>query len=263
MVLSGFVRRRRRNPKATFGQSIQARIYRVLKQIHPNLGISMIAMRITSDLISHLAERLLRESEFLTNFIACQKTLSIREFQSAVRLVLPGELAKHAVSLMNKSLAKILDKETTNTRVTVSRSKRAGLSFPVALVSAFVRRHKQSSRVGRLVPFGLAAVLEYVTAEVLELAGDQSRDDHRLRIAPRHIFFALSNDDDLSRLFLSDRCPHGHRGIIKGGGVSPLIHQSLIAGAIQRVKQLYPETTDQEIEESQRGENDSSSESDM
>jgi len=62
--------------------------------------------------------------------------------------------------------------------------------------------------------------LEYLTAEVLELAGNAARDNKKVRIIPRHILLALRNDDELNRL-----C---HKVIIREGGVIPNIHVALI-----------------------------------
>ena len=58
-------------------------------------------------------------------------------------------------------------------------------------------------RVGEGAPIYLAAVLEYLCAEVLELSGNFARDDKRVRIIPRHIQLAIRNDEDLAHLFSS------------------------------------------------------------
>jgi histone H2A len=68
-----------------------------------------------------------------------------------------------------------------------SRSARAGLQFPVGRLSRFLKVGKYSERVGAGAPVYLAAVLEYLAAEVLELAGNAAKDNKKTRIVPRHI----------------------------------------------------------------------------
>jgi len=101
-----------------------------------------------------------------------------------------------------------------------SRSSRAGLQFPVGRVSRFLRRGRYSSRVGGGAPVYLAAVMEYLAAEILELAGNAARDNKRTRIIPRHIQLAVRNDEELNKLL---------GGVtIASGGVLPNIHQVLL-----------------------------------
>eukprot|EP01126_Amoeba_proteus_P037911 TRINITY_DN392_c0_g1_i3.p1 TRINITY_DN392_c0_g1~~TRINITY_DN392_c0_g1_i3.p1 ORF type:complete len:177 (+),score=41.56 TRINITY_DN392_c0_g1_i3:88-618(+) len=107
----------------------------------------------------------------------------------------------------------------------MSRSKRAGLTFPVARLHRHLREGQYSRKVGVGAPVYLAAVLEYLTAEILELAGNASRDNKRIRIAPRHIMLAIRNDEELNK-FLSDVT-------IGGGGVLPNIHECLLLGKKQ------------------------------
>ncbi|XP_048449436.1 histone H2A-like, partial [Rhincodon typus] len=67
-----------------------------------------------------------------------------------------------------------------------SRSSRAGLQFPVGRVHRLLRKGNYAERVGAGAPVYLAAVLEYLTAEILELAGNAARDNKKTRIIPRH-----------------------------------------------------------------------------
>ena len=69
----------------------------------------------------------------------------------------------------------------------VSRSSKAGLQFPVGRISRFLKVGRFSERVGAGAPVYLAAVLEYLAAEVLELAGNAAKDNKKTRIVPRHI----------------------------------------------------------------------------
>ena len=80
-------------------------IYRVLKQVHPETGISKRSMSIMNSFINDFFGKLAGEAGKLVQYNKRQ-TLSSREVQSAVRLVLPGELAKHAVSEGTKAVTK-------------------------------------------------------------------------------------------------------------------------------------------------------------
>lgn len=102
----------------------------------------------------------------------------------------------------------------------VSRSTRAGLQFPVGRVGRYLKKGNYSKRVGAGAPVYLAAVLEYLTAEVLELAGNAARDHKRSRIIPRHLQLAIRNDEELNKLFANVTIAHG--------GVLPNIHQVLL-----------------------------------
>jgi len=101
-----------------------------------------------------------------------------------------------------------------------SRSARAGLQFPVGRVSRFLRKGRYGARVGGGAPVYLSAVLEYLAAEILELAGNAARDNKRTRITPRHIQLAVRNDEELNKLL---------GGVtIASGGVLPNIHAVLL-----------------------------------
>uniref|UniRef100_A0A3P9D282 Histone H2A n=1 Tax=Maylandia zebra TaxID=106582 RepID=A0A3P9D282_9CICH len=72
-----------------------------------------------------------------------------------------------------------------------TRSSRAGLQFPVGRVHRLLRKGNYAERVGAGAPVYLAAVLEYLTAEILELAGNAARDNKKTRIIPRHLQLAV------------------------------------------------------------------------
>ncbi|KAK8778800.1 histone H2A-like [Amblyomma americanum] len=101
-----------------------------------------------------------------------------------------------------------------------SRSARAGLQFPVGRIHRLLRKGNYAERVGAGAPVYMAAVLEYLAAEVLELAGNAARDNNKTRITPRHIQLAVRNDEELSKLL---------SGVtISEGGVLPHIPAELL-----------------------------------
>ncbi|KFO88118.1 Histone H2A [Buceros rhinoceros silvestris] len=118
-----------------------------------------------------------------------------------------------------------------------SRSSRAGLQFPVGRVHRLLRKGNYAERVGAGAPVYmnkgnyaervgagapvyLAAVLEYLTAEILELAGNAARDNKKTRIIPRHLQLAIRNDEELNKLL--------GKVTIAQGGVLPNIQAVLL-----------------------------------
>merc|ERR1712166_1049612 len=92
-------------PKKRRGETFSIYIYRVLKQVHPELGVSKKSMSIMNSFINDIFEKVAGESPRLVRY-SKKHTLSSREVQTAVRLLLPGELAKHAISEGTKAVTK-------------------------------------------------------------------------------------------------------------------------------------------------------------
>ncbi|XP_039505414.1 histone H2A-like isoform X2 [Centroberyx affinis] len=126
-----------------------------------------------------------------------------------------------------------------------TRSSRAGLQFPVGRVHRLLRKGNYAQRVGAGAPVYLAAVLEYLTAEILELAGNAARDNKKTRIIPRHLQLAVRNDEELNKLL---------GGVtIAQGGVLPNIQAVLLPKKTEKkesyaiyvykvLKQVHPDT---------------------
>ncbi|KAM9348442.1 histone H2B 1/2-like [Symphorus nematophorus] len=94
--------RKRRRPRK---ESYSIYVYKVLKQVHPDTGISSKAMGIMNSFVSDIFERIAGEASRLAHYNK-RSTITSREIQTAVRLLLPGELAKHAVSEGTKAVTK-------------------------------------------------------------------------------------------------------------------------------------------------------------
>lgn len=114
------------------------------------------------------------------------------------------------------------ENENTKLRLVSKKTKSAlaGLQFPVGRVCRLLKRGHYADRISPGSAVYMAAVLEYLTAEILELAGNAARENKKARILPRHIQLAVRNDDELSKLF---SCV-----TIAQGGVMPNILPQLL-----------------------------------
>ncbi|XP_040194627.1 histone H2A, sperm-like [Rana temporaria] len=119
-----------------------------------------------------------------------------------------------------------------------SKSSRAGLQFPVSRIHRFLKKGLYAERVGNGAGIYLAATLEYLCAEVLELAGNAARDNKKSRIMPRHIQLAVRNDDELAKLFAGVT--------IAEGGVLPNIQAILLPK--KTLKSSQPSTIEESRE---------------
>ncbi|CAK5268854.1 unnamed protein product [Mycena citricolor] len=99
-------------------------------------------------------------------------------------------------------------------------SDKAGLTLPVARVRRYLKAGKYAARVTPTSAVFCTAVLDYMVAELLELAGNCARDHQKKRITPHHVMLAIRNDNELDKLLCN--------AIILGGGVKSHIHPELL-----------------------------------
>ena len=143
------------------------------------------------------------------------KIIDARMIETAMRLVLPGELAKHAASEGTKAVRNYF----MNSRKGPTIAAKAGLQLDPITVAALAHTLCGSNfSVGTAVY--LAATLEYLDAEILELAGNAARDNWMSHITPRHLLLAVRNDEELNTMLSS--------GTIARGGVLPCIYAKLL-----------------------------------
>eukprot|EP00043_Microstomoeca_roanoka_P002050 m.36068 g.36068 ORF g.36068 m.36068 type:complete len:131 (-) comp11229_c0_seq1:120-512(-) len=111
--------------------------------------------------------------------------------------------------------------ESKASQKAVARSTRAGLQFPVGRLHRHLKeRNTSHGRVSSTAAVYTAAILEYLTAEVLELAGNACKDLRAKRLTPRHLQLAIRGDEELDSLI---------KATISGGGVIPHIHKSFLS----------------------------------
>lgn len=108
----------------------------------------------------------------------------------------------------------------TRTKPTVSKSNRADLEMPVGRIGRMLRRGCYFKRYSDATPVYLAAVLEFLVGEVLDLAGTVAKNEGRKRIVPTNIFKGIQEDDGLVDLFSNI--------VISEGGFSENVHESLL-----------------------------------
>ncbi|KAL8504645.1 hypothetical protein ACS0TY_015996 [Phlomoides rotata] len=116
----------------------------------------------------------------------------------------------------------------------VTRSVKAGLQFPVGRIGRYLKKGRYAQRVGSGAPVYMAAVLEYLAAEVLELAGNAARDNKKNRIIPRHVLLAVRNDEELGKLLAGVTIAHG--------GVLPNINPVLLPKKSQAAAEKAPKS---------------------
>jgi len=226
-------------------------IKKVLKQVHPNTGITKNAAIQLNALLNIIGVLIAKKGSFLCGNEMVKKrprkkgsfkesktlelalddakpeqikekkvkkkgagTCDSRCIHTGVRLIFPGELAKHSVSEGTKAVTKYSSGGRKG-----SRAAQAGLQFSVARAEKLIRNH-HCGRVGAGAGVYLAAVLEYLSAEFLELAGNATRDDKKGRITVRYLQLATRNDEELNKLV------GGWNWM--GGGVLPNIHPTLL-----------------------------------
>jgi histone H2A len=184
-------------------------IRKVGRQVHPDTNLSNNFLNQINQIIVRLGEKIAEKAFQLTEK-ENHKMIGSREIQSATRLILPGELTKHAVSEGTRAVMKYSYADRGNQKKRKSNSKKAGLQFSVPRCKKFLKKYNK--RIGSLAPVYLAAVLEYITAEILELSGNVARDHRRSTMKIRDLYLAIEFDDELN-----DMMHRLNMGITGGG----------------------------------------------
>uniref|UniRef100_A0ACD5UZK4 Uncharacterized protein n=1 Tax=Avena sativa TaxID=4498 RepID=A0ACD5UZK4_AVESA len=115
-----------------------------------------------------------------------------------------------------------------------TRSVKAGLHFPIGQIERYLKEGRYYQCIGSGAPVYLAAVLEYLTAKVLELVGQAAKDSKKIRIIPRHVMLDVMRDEELNKMLAGITIAHG--------GVLPNIHESLFGdGTVEDATNLPAE----------------------
>lgn len=175
--------------------------HRLLKTLYPNTGISGPALACLDNTVIIIIEKIM----FGVNKIMLhtnKKTISDREIEGVVRMILPEELAKHAISEGTKAVMKFTKLvEKVQGAPSVSKSTLAGLIFPVTRIQNYMMRLSVVSRKSERASVYLAAVCEYLIAEILEVSQVICNNMKKMRISTRHIMLAIQNDTDQKKFY--------------------------------------------------------------
>jgi histone H2B len=208
--------KKRRGGQPSFAPTV----YRLLKSVTPDTGISNQAMAVVLSYIEDMFDRIYKAARIFS-VLGARKTISSREIQGAVRLLMPGDLAKHCVMKGVISVTKY-NASLGNGRGT--KASRAELIFSPTRVERMLRRKLPGWKIGTTASVYAAAVLQFLTTELLELAFNVTKEFKMIRINPRQLQIAIRTDEQLALLV-------GHKTIVPAGGVIPYIHPAFFKTA--------------------------------
>jgi len=187
-------------------------IYKVLRQVHPDTGMTASGFSEIQGMLYCALNKIACKCSRLTK-LSKLKTVTANAVLTATKMSLPGELAKHALSEGNRAVTKYNQSAQGDKNNRQTKTSRAGLQFSVARMKTYIRENCCSSRVSIQAAVFLTAVMEYLAAEIMELAGNVARKYKRVRINARHITLAVGNDEELDKLFVNY---HGSGGVVPG-----------------------------------------------
>ena len=197
-------------------------ISKVLKQISPSNGITNNAKQQLNSVLCFISKHISLLTYKLTS-AGKRKTISLKEVENALNIVLSGKLLENALKEGHKSCDNIANSSTTNDVNYSSRQNKAGIIFPPSLAEKFLRDFGSSNiMISNLSPIFLASVLEYICFEILDLSVNNCKENKHVRITIRDIELSVRNDEELNNLLVKLNIS------FLGGGVIPYIHSSLL-----------------------------------
>lgn len=217
---------RRKKGKQTFSTYIY-KVLQTFKNGNSKFGMSKKGMAVMNSVVTDVFEHLMKEASDAAKY-AKRATVGLREVEAAAKLSLPGKLSVLAIKNGNDAVKKFkqVSKDGGKGKKSVSRSSKAGIIFPVGRVARHMKKARVASRVGATAPVFVAAVLEYLTSEVLE-KGSEELAFGKKRITPRVVNLGIMADSELTQLF--------SKVTIAAGGVEPdNIHASLLGKKAQK-----------------------------
>jgi histone H3/H4 len=192
-------------------------ISKVIKQISENCGITSDAKQQLNSFLCILSKHISLVVTRLT-IIGKKKTISEKEILNALSIILNGELLKNSLIEGERAI-----KNFKNDDKKGSRQNKAGIIFPPSITEKFLRNFGNSKlMITSSAPIYMAAALEYLTYEILDLSCMYTKDNKRIRITIRDLEIVTKNDVEINKLFTKLNIS------FLGGGVIPFIHNFLL-----------------------------------
>jgi histone H2A len=205
-------------------------ISKVLKQISATNGITNNAKQQLNSAMCHTLKYISSLILKLT-ISGRKKTISVKEVENSLKIVLSGELLNCALEEGNKSCLNISSSSAEN--INLSRQQKASIIFPPSVVEKFLRNFGSSKiMVNSLAPVFLASVIEFISYEILELSVNFCKENKHNRITIRDLELSVRSDVELNLLFQKLNLT------FLGGGVLPYIHTSLFNKVTKKKKPL-------------------------
>ena len=144
----------------------------------------------------------------------------ITKISSNFSLKMPGKKTPASKTSKTRNMTP-LEKanEARKNKPSVPIHTKLNLIFPVGRYNRLIKQGRFTNRTSKSAGVFMAAVIEYITSEICELASSAAQEKNKLTITPRHIQLALSNDEELNKLFCD--------ALISKGGVTPNVHAFL------------------------------------
>ena len=196
--------------KKTTKKPLTFRIHRVLKQVDEDKSITSNCANIVDKILCYMCDKLCNAIKLLMTQ-SQKKIVTVECVVAAVKLTMSGTLDKYA----NKDAQKSLETFATNKNRKLSRSEKAGLVFSVSKTEKRLRKHLQGYKISSNVPIYMTAVIEYISAEILDLSSMVTRHERNkhARITENHLYKAIQSHEPLCTLFKNIIIPNS--GVIQ------------------------------------------------
>ena len=226
----------RRKKRSRFFESY---ITKILHQVSEN-GINTNAKQQLNTIFCQICKEICNRAIELTEY-ADKKTISIKEIKNSLKLILSGEFLEHTVKEGDDAVSRYevfnQTKITLGTRLPAhSRTMKAEIIFPPSILEKFLRRFGYSKLfLTGNTPVFLAAVIEYIAAEILNISSLKAQESGKSRITVRHIELGVRSDPDFSLLFEKLNLK------FLGSGFTPGIHKELLVKKKTNKKKIKEE----------------------